>query len=149
MDNGVTATLEHIWQVQHFLSDFAGQLTERGIEHDASKLREPELTAFAKANKMLSQHEYGSEGYHKARIEGLGPALTHHYQNNRHHPEHHQNGVNDMTLVDLVEMWCDWRAAVLRQKNGDLIKSIDINEQRFGLSAQLAQILRNTAKLSD
>ncbi len=54
-----------------------------------------------------------------------------------------------MTLVDIVEMLCDWKAASLRQNNGNLLKSIEVNAQRFGYDDQLKNIFINTAKLLD
>ena len=44
------------------------------------------------------------------------------------------SGVNDMTLVDLVEMLADWKAATERHDDGDLAKSLEIQRERFGLS---------------
>lgn len=43
-------------------------------------------------------------------------------------------------------MFCDWHAAGLRHADGDFTKSLDINDRRFGLSIQLAEIFRNTQK---
>lgn len=74
---------------------------------------------------------------------------NHHYASNRHHPEHFSKGVDDMTLVDIVEMLCDWKAASLRQNDGNLLKSIEINAKRFGYDDQLKRIFINTAKLLD
>lgn len=54
-----------------------------------------------------------------------------------------------MTLVDIVEMLCDWKAASLRQNDGNLLKSIETNAQRFGYDDQLRRIFVNTAKLLD
>ena len=54
-----------------------------------------------------------------------------------------------MNLFDLIEMFCDWKAAVKRNKNGNLQKSIDINEERFKMDKFLADIFRNTANNSD
>lgn len=45
----------------------------------------------------------------------------------------------------LVEMFFDWKAASERHADGDIFKSIEINKERFGLSEQLAEILKNTA----
>jgi hypothetical protein len=54
-----------------------------------------------------------------------------------------------MTLVDVVEMLCDWAAATQRHDDdGDIFDSIEKNAERFDLSEQLAQILRNTAKVT-
>ena len=72
------------------------------------------------------------------------PAIAHHYQHNRHHPEHFAHGVPDMTLLDLLEMLCDWKSASLRHDDGSIYTSLEINQQRFGYSYELAGILRNT-----
>jgi hypothetical protein len=76
----------------------------------------------------------------------MGEALAHHYANNRHHPEFHGYGLNGMTLVDLIEMLADWKAATERHENGDLFKSLLINQERFKMSGQLFDILTNTAR---
>jgi hypothetical protein len=49
-----------------------------------------------------------------------------------------------MTLVDIVEMFCDWKAAVRRHKDGDLETSINVNKDRFNISEQLTNVLRNS-----
>ena len=82
-------------------------------------------------------------------LEKLKPALEHHYASNRHHPEHFVNGINDMTLIDVVEMFCDWKASTLRHNDGNLLKSIEINAERFNMDGQLKQILMNTARMLD
>jgi len=74
-------------------------------------------------------------------------ALDHHYENNRHHPDHFKNGIQDMNLVDLIEMICDWKAATLRHNNGNIFKSIEISQERFKFSDEIKQILLNTAEL--
>jgi hypothetical protein len=49
-----------------------------------------------------------------------------------------------MSLIDLIEMICDWKAATLRHNDGDINKSIELNKDRFGYSDDLAQIFKNT-----
>ena len=46
-------------------------------------------------------------------------------------------------------MFCDWKAATERHNDGNLLKSIQINAQRFGYDDQLKRIFLNTAKLFD
>ncbi len=75
----------------------------------------------------------------------MKPAIDHHNSANRHHPEHFEGGIHEMNLIDLLEMMCDWKAATLRHNDGDIMKSIEINQKRFGYSDELAAILRNTA----
>ena len=64
---------------------------------------------------------------------------------NRHHPEHWKQGVKDMTLMELLEMLADWIAASKRNPNGDILASIDKNQERFGYSDELKVILKQTA----
>jgi hypothetical protein len=51
-----------------------------------------------------------------------------------------------MTLIDLCEMIADWKAATLRHANGDIAKSLEINQKRFKYTDELKQILLNTVK---
>jgi len=90
-----------------------------------------------------------SQSLYKGFLKEMGVALQHHYENNPHHPEHFENGIKGMTLVDIVEMFCDWKAATLRHDNGDIYKSIEFNKNRFGYSDDLEQIFINTAQLFD
>ena len=141
-------TRVHISRVQHYLRRFAIDLLQRAELHDQSKLAEPEATAFALANKdgFLKGVTYGSDEYAARIKEHLGPALAHHYANNSHHPEFHDHGVNDMDLGDLVEMFCDWKAAGERHADGCINKSIEINTDRFSLGDQLVDVLNATAE---
>lgn len=141
----IAETLKHIKRVAEVLSLFVTDLINRGNNHDLSKLQDPELSLFTEHTQRLSKIEYGSDEY-KASLEALKPALEHHYARNRHHPEHHKNGVNDMTLLDLIEMFCDWKAASERQNNGNILKSIEVNGKRFNMSEQLIKIFENTAR---
>jgi len=137
--------LAHIARVRELAGFFCSALDESVKSHDASKLESPEFEEFMERTAQLKGMTYGSPEY-KKQLDEMKPVLTHHYQNNRHHPEHFEDGVAGMTLVDLVEMFCDWLAAVERHSDGDIFKSIEYNTGRFGLSAQLASVLGNTAE---
>lgn len=141
-------TKAHITNVQKYIKKFTDALTQRGINHDLSKMDDPELPLFVEYTGKLAKCTYGSDEYKKF-LEGLKPALDHHYAKNRHHPEHYTNGIDDMTLVDLMEMFADWKAATLRHNDGNLLKSIDVNSKRFKISEQLKKIFQNTAELID
>ena len=92
----------------------------------------------------LRHSTYGRDEY-KGFLEGMGEGLAHHYAVNRHHPEHFTDGILGMTLVDLIEMLADWKAATERHDDGNLARSMLVNTDRFDISAQLVQILVNTA----
>jgi hypothetical protein len=141
-------TSEHIRLVGHFLHSFIKSLLDRADVHDQSKLASPEVEAFTEFTDKLAGSTYGSheyEGFRKA----MKPALDHHYAKNSHHPEHFKHGINDMTLLDVVEMFCDWKAATMRHHDGNIRKSIELNAERFSLSPQVVKILENTAALFD
>jgi hypothetical protein len=137
-------THEHIHVVRDNISVITEAIFYRGVEHDHSKFTDEESIPFARNIRRLSTVEYGTPEYDEM-LKDVKPALDHHYANNRHHPEYWPNGIDDMDLVDILEMFCDWVAAVKRNKNGDIMKSIDTNEKRFNISPQLTSIFRNTA----
>lgn len=88
---------------------------------------------------------YGTPEY-SASLNELGPALKHHYQHNSHHPEHYANGISGMSLLDVIEMLCDWKAAGERHQDGSMERSLQVNRERFSIHPQLQQILENTAR---
>jgi len=138
-------TLEHIRKVNKYLSNVAVCLIVRAVDHDNSKLHSPEKEGFDKFNYRLKNVTYGSDEY-KGLLEELKPVLEHHYRLNRHHPEHYKDGIKGMNLLDLIEMMMDWKAATERHNDGDIFKSIEINQKRFGYSDELKQIFINTIK---
>jgi Family of unknown function (DUF5662) len=137
-------TYPHIARVNELLGVCATKLIERGNAHDRSKLESPEKEAFDTLPAKLKDFKYGSDEY-KAALKELGPALDHHYAQNTHHPEHFKDGVNGMSLFDVIEMVMDWKAGSERMKDGgNIARSIEINTERFGINPQLAAIMRNT-----
>lgn len=136
-------TLEHIHKVGEHLQTIVKELLDRAVDHDASKLKEPELSGFAQTTEKLQHTVYDSKEYHEL-LASLGDTIKHHYSKNRHHPEHFKNGVDDMDLIDIIEMLCDWKAATERNKNGNIFQSLTKNSERFNISDQLKNILKNT-----
>ena len=137
-------TMEHISKVRVYISKINDELTDRALKHDHDKIDNPiEKALFDEYTPKLKNCTYGSEEY-KNFLAGLKEGLDIHYANNRHHPEHFENGIKEMTLMDLIEMICDWKAASERHADGDIYKSIEINQKRFGYSDELKQILKNT-----
>lgn len=138
-------TRAHINRVRHYLHQAIDKLVHRAEVHDASKMESPELEGFAASNTRLKECRFPSPEY-DASLAALKSTLDHHYAHNRHHPEHWPNGVNDMTLIDLVEMLCDWKAATERQLDGNIRKSVEHNAKKHKMSPQLQQIFENTVR---
>jgi hypothetical protein len=176
-------TLRHIETVRNYLNCIIKELLDRSVNHDQSKLQSPEAEIFEIYTHKLKDCTYNSDEYKQFLVD-MKPALDHHYEHNRHHPEHNYNWVcntcftvykryykghdygyslkpnvceicgnshfstepdiSQMTLIDLIEMLCDWKASTLRHKDGDIFKSLEINKKRFNISDQLYNILKNT-----
>lgn len=148
-------TMRHIETVRNYIDAVIRKLTLRSCEHDQSKLKEPEVSIFEEYTPKLRDCTYGS-GKYKGYLKEMNIALEHHYSKNMHHPEffkrgvengNYANGICGMNLVDLIEMVCDWKAATLRHNDGDIYKSIELNQKRFGYSDELKSILINTAEM--
>lgn len=136
-------TLRHIEAVRNHVNVCIAELMRRGEEHDQSKLEDPERSIYEDTAPQLRQIPYGGEEYRKL-TKRLGPALQHHYANNAHHPEHFAGGIRDMTLIDLLEMVCDWRASGLRRSDGNIYTSVEVCRHKYGISDELASILTRT-----
>jgi hypothetical protein len=136
-------TYEHIGQVRERILECVKELLNRAHHHDESKLVSPEVEVFDQYPGDVPS--YGTREYDDFR-EGQQEALKHHYGINRHHPEHHFGQTSGMNLLDVIEMLADWKAATLRHPDGDLGRSIDIAQDRYGFGYEFKALLRNTAK---
>jgi hypothetical protein len=147
-NGGRVATFRHIECVRNYLNLFIRELLHRGEHHDQTKLEEPEAKLFEEVSSELRGLTYGSEEY-EASLKKLEPALKHHYANARHHAEHHVNGIRGMNIIDIVEMLADWKASSLRQNDGNILKSLKENQERYGFSDELYAIFENTFEWLD
>lgn len=139
-------TIAHSRRVDELLLQVIAGIQERVTKHDLSKTEPPEVEIFDEYTPKLKHTTYGSKEY-KDCLTAMAEGLAHHYANNRHHPEHFgDSGISGMTLVDLVEMLCDWKAATERHEDGDLTRSLRINAERFSISHDLSAVLHNTAR---
>lgn len=138
-------TIAHATRVRELMIPLLHELDDRSREHDVSKTQPPEKEVFDEFTPKLKHSTYGSDEY-RGFLESMREGLAHHYAANRHHPEHFENGINGMTLVDLIEMLVDWKAATERHDDGSLVRSLVIQQDRFQISDQLLMILENTAR---
>lgn len=135
-------TMKHKVIVSQLIGGMSNRLIERRFSHDDSKLESPEKECYDKFIPKLREAKYGSPEYNKIKDE-MGSGLQHHYEVNRHHPEHFSNGVNGMTLIDVVEMFCDWYAA---SQNSDTSfeEGLKMNFKKYHIDPQLQDIMLNT-----
>jgi hypothetical protein len=161
-------TMDHIQLVRSWIGRAQENLAARYHGHDQSKLKDPERSGFRAmtADARLKDLTYGSPEY-RAVLKEHAPTINRHYANNDHHPEYWaiadpgdemaepfydkelaKNGyaIRRMSLLSLLEMLCDWKASTGRMKDGDLKRSIEMNQERFGYSDELKWLLINTAR---
>ena len=138
-------TQKHKNRVKELLNQASDEILNRSKNHDNSKLESPEKELFDEYTSKLGGVIYGSDQYNEF-LKALKPALDHHYENNSHHPEHYENGIDGMNLFDIIELFFDWKASGERHRGGNIYESIRINKARFNISDQLEKILINTAK---
>ena len=142
--DSLKGTVDHINSVRQKIFIVVNDFLDRALKHDLSKTESPEKEGYDIYTPKLRDTEYGSKKYWDT-LKEMQPFLDHHYQNNRHHPEFFVDEIDGMNLLDLLEMMCDWKAAGERHANSSMLKSIEINAERFNMSPQLKQILQNTA----
>jgi hypothetical protein len=138
-------TLLHISEVKENLEQVATLLRQRGESHDRSKLQEFEFDAFVSTREQFKKANYGTPEY-QACVDAIRPAVEHHYRNNRHHTDFHANGVNNMTLIDVVEMIADWKAASRRSPDKKFVDTLDFAKNKYKIDDQLFGIIENTLK---
>jgi len=139
----IIGTTTHKLRVFIYLFIFCIKLLYRGLVHDLSKYSWYESKHYAEIIHLLRGSTYGSVIYRES-LRHIKPAIKHHYKRSKHHPEHWENEINDMSLLDFVEMAYDWKAASKRHKNGDTNKSIDVNKKRFNMDETAVTLLKNT-----
>ena len=134
---------KHRLWVSWYLFKFSMHLFWRAQKHDLSKYLPSEAIGFSKIVRKRKDYTYISDKYEET-LKSITPSIDLHYKRNSHHPEHYiPNGIRGMNLVDFVEMWCDWQAAIKVNKDGDLWESIQNAKKRFTMQGKLAIILEN------
>ncbi len=135
-------TEEHIRSVRRLLNKFADILRYKGEVHDKSKLEDPELYGWA-AMDLEPRYEYGSADYYD-KLNRFADVFHHHYMVNSHHPEHFKNPEQEMTLIDMIEMLCDWFAYKENVPLEEGLKLIEDQCDRFNFSKTIKSLLTNT-----
>ena len=141
---GLRLIAAHNRNVQNNIANVIGNMANRMAEHDKSKYSAGELVLVV-GKSALDGLEYNSPEY-KDGLSRVQQGIDHHYANNSHHPEHYGvDGIKGMSLLDLIEMCCDWEAAA-REHGSTFLESINRNVERFCLSVEIQEILMNTGR---
>lgn len=132
--------LKHKGLVQKYLYKLSQELEIRAVAHNLSKLGIDEFIGFIAINKVAREHPYGSKDY-KASLKD-NDVIDLHFSKNQHHPEHHNNYVIGMGLVDIIEMVCDWKSASITYGKTTLSEALEIQIERFGLTKEQLYLIK-------
>lgn len=144
----IKANINHRYYVKFFITKIVEELQHRANVHDFSKYLDDESIGFIKA-VPYTKIKWGSNDIPDDIAESLKDSLAIHHARNDHHPEHFQNGIEDMDLIQLLELVCDWRAAMIRHENFDIEETICVGQARFKFCNTIARILENTLERID
>lgn len=133
--------LRHQAVVAAYMRRVAHALLEAADIHDLSKFAPDEFPGFVYFSSIARMHAFGSPAYNKAMSDNNG-VIELHYSRNSHHPEHHERGVKDMGLVDLVEMVADWQAASDVYGKTPFEDGLEILRERFELDPRHLYLIR-------
>lgn len=134
--------LNHSNKVSYLLRKIAFEIELRANSHDTSKLEIDEFIGFCQLdlNRNHQKEEYGSKSYEDG-IKNITVKL--HQSRNTHHPEYYPNGVKDMSLIDIIEMLCDWEVArQQRDTQENIDKTWDMRQSKFKLLDEEVRFLR-------
>lgn len=139
---------QHKKGVKNYLEIISMLLNSRALTHDNSKSSNEEYKYYKMANSVNRNDFKTYEEYLDFIKPTLNKGLKHHYENNRHHPEYFDNGIEDMTLIDVLEMIADWYISI-KQNGKELDNEIKYNFDKYNVSEQLRKIIMNTYKYID
>ena len=152
-NESVPHTNRHISLVRDLLYQFAVDVAARGDVHDKSKFDPVEQGPLDELQRLTDAEgpaAYGTPEYERRKTL-LAPMIAHHHAVNSHHPEFYRpghpdgTGIAGMDLLDLVEMFLDWRAANV-DRDGGAPMNLSYSIQKHGIPPMLESIFRNTAK---
>jgi hypothetical protein len=133
----VNKTLEHKFECYKNMMRVITELFDRALIHDNSKITDPEFTAYVEFMQNIKNYKFGTPEYIDF-VENNDYCKLH-FGKNKHHPQYYENGIDGMTLIDIIEMYCDWLACTRNMK-----ETIESSAKRFNISDQLKQIFLNT-----
>jgi hypothetical protein len=113
--------------------EFAFELMERSYIHDISKLNKDEF--YGMATFATDVEAMKNKSVTKPSDEKM-LAISLHWSRNTHHPEFHKQ-IEDMSIMDIAEMCCDWHARSVQFKTNLLEWVNDKLQPRFQFSEDI------------
>lgn len=129
--------------VQSLVRRISYRLMSRADVHDLSKFSPDELGGMIAIDRIADEKGLNSPEYMAALS---GPAIQLHHSRHSHHPEYHQNGIRSMSLLDLIEMVCDWKAANQLRGHPEWNESVNMMTERLNLPGEYLLLIQLIAR---
>ena len=136
--------LRHVGIVRRNIKHFSQVLDRRAEIHDISKLSLEEFRGFVEVNQIARQYPFGSKEYKESLKDNN--VINLHFSRNSHHPEFYPNGIDDMSLLDIIEMVCDWKAASETYGQTSFTDALAIQADRFKINKEQWYLIGLIAK---
>ncbi len=148
-DNHVD-NLEWVTTSENQIHAYGNGLKQPSVKYVVT-CNELDITTFG-TEKM--EHELRTRGYERASSAAIWNCIT---GNNHSHLDltfsscnieeyRPASDIRFMSLIDVMEMLCDWVAAGMRVREGSIAESLVYNKARFAIDDQLYCILQNTVR---
>jgi len=148
-------TKEHINKVRNNIKKYISTVKEgygksdlikRSKEHDKSKYSNEEYLGYVWLTWFHKKKNEGDPITLSPEVKKLTEKVWgHHKDNNRHHPEYHNNPKN-MSNEDLIEMVCDW-AAMSQELGTNLELWIHKNATKAKYTDNQIKLIQNVGKI--
>jgi len=138
-------TIVHVSEVAENLEICASNLRQRGHAHDRTKFQPMEFDAFVSTREKLKRAKFGAPEQQEC-VDTIRQAVDHHHANNQHHVQYYSDGIKDMSLLDILEMICDWRAATRRNSESRFKGFLEVAIKKYNISPELEKIIQTTLK---
>lgn len=136
--------LRHVGIVRRNIKRISEGLERRAEVHDISKLSLEEFSGFVEVNQIARKYPFGSKEYKESLKDN--DVINLHFSRNSHHPEFYPNGISDMSLLDIIEMVCDWKAASETYGRTSFFDALVIQAERFKLDEKQMWLIALIAK---
>jgi hypothetical protein len=138
--------IDHKEKVGKNLLKIQTEIGRRMYSHDNDKIANDTIfEVYEQYNSKLRNEKYDSPEFLKyAKI--MRPAVQLHTSKNRHHFYDKSNQIKneEVDLIDLIEVLCDWIGATERNPNIDFKEALEYNFEKYNIPKEWRIIMLNT-----
>lgn len=133
---------EHRALVHDKMATVSRDINTRARHHDQSSLNGSEFRIYEEHFDELQKYPM-FDPRRDAVLKEMRVATMYHHNANDHHPEHFDDGINGMNLIQMIEFVADIMSQ--SEQNGiDVYEMLPLLKDQYDISSQLYQVILNT-----